>query len=200
MNIKMTIGGKPTTTKMLSINEYLSIVNSSDKDEAVLEVIQRRFGDLPKHLAEQAFIKLVAMSKNKKIKMATECTCGVKHKFELPVDNILVTDNTDLTYKVGSVIINMRHPMMFEDRDVFELIDRCIVNFEHEGQIYDWLTCSENEKDIIFRMMNSNDIVSMADKLRSNKVYAGAPISCECGNNWAAVIEGPKAILEALGV
>ncbi|APU01980.1 baseplate hub assembly chaperone [Aeromonas phage Riv-10] len=203
MQIKMTIGGKAVETDMLTVSEYLGLVNSysiNSPEEAVNQTIESRFGELPKHLAEQAFVKLVALSKRKQIKMKTKCTCGIEHSFVVSPDAISVTSNDALTHRAGSVIINLRHPKMFEDRDPFEMVDRCLVSFEHDGQVISWDNASDLEKDLLFKQLHIDDIRQIVGKLSANKIYAVVPLSCECGNQWPAVIEGPGAILGALGV
>lgn len=203
MQIKITIGGKTVDTRMLTVREYLGIIEAyqaGSPENAVNDAIESRFGELPKHLAEQAFIELVALSKNKTIKLKTNCTCGKEHKFELNPNAIGVTESPKLDYRVGGLVIHLRHPKMFEDRDHFEMLDRCIVSFEYDDQITKWGEATDAEKDLVFRHLTFDHIREMIHRLVSCRIYAAVPVVCECGNQWPAVIEGPDAILEALGV
>lgn len=200
MDIKITVGNMPVKTKMLTVREYLLIVN--DPDNQIQNVIFDKIGmELPKHLTEQALIKLVALSKRKVIKMKSTCPiCSAENKFEILPENIQVTDGSGLTHRAGNILINLRYPMMFEDRDIFEMIDRCIVSFEYADQMFKWENSSEAEKDVLFRHLQFSDIEAMAEKLQSPHVYAATPINCVCGNQYPAVVNGASKILESLGV
>lgn len=200
MDIKITVGSESVKTTMLTVKEYLSLV--SDPDNSIPSLILNKIGKpLPKHLAEQALIKLVALSKRKTIKMKSKCViCEHENKFEISPDNVQVTDGIGLTHRVGSITVNLRYPMMFEDRDVFEMIDRCIVSFEYADQKFVWEKSSEAEKDVLFRGLTFADIQDIASKLQSPHVYAATPIVCVCGNQYPAVVEGSESILESLGV
>lgn len=200
MDIKITVGNKQVETTMLSVREYLSIIN--DADEMIPKIIFNKIGQpLPKHLTEQALIKLIAISKKKVIKMKSECTlCHKENKFEVHPDTVCVSDGLGLSHVAGGMVINMRYPMMFEDRDMFEMIDRCIVSFEYADQLFKWENSTENEKDILFKHLTFSDIEAIVEKLQSPQVYAAVPIECECGNQYPAVINGASKLLDSLGV
>ncbi|UOX40569.1 baseplate hub [Aeromonas phage GomatiRiver_11] len=205
MRTKIKIGLTEHDVKMASVKEYITLVSSYKEGRAhefVPEFLESRFGKLPKHLAEMGLIKLIARSRRKEIKMEHTCQCGNKNRFTVDPDAIQVSVGSGLSHKTknGQMLFKLRYPELFEDKDHFDMLDRCIVSVEIDGQQYEWADASDNDKDMVFRGLDESDVTRMIKILLEPVLYVGQPVSCECGEVSPVVITGSNDILTAMGV
>lgn len=201
--VDIKIGSNVVQCSLFSIKEYNAIV-AARRDgtikEILPEIIRERFGDLPKHYAEQAFVKLFAMSKNKSLHLVKQCTCSKQLEMTLSPDNINVAfDNHSLNFDFGRLKIKARYPEIFEDDDVFEMINRCIKSVELEGQVIEWGELSESEIEQVLGFLTFDNIKELVGVLTEPELYVVMPAKCSCGHSENVIIRGVDSILQQMG-
>ncbi|WDS61738.1 hypothetical protein [Cronobacter phage vB_Cdu_VP8] len=203
----LLVQDKSILCRTFTLDEYEELVmaklNGSiiQTTKALVQSCAPSATDLPKHWAEYVLVQIWMRSLDELVHHHDwVCSCGKEIPLVLDFNQIQVSDETELVYKLKHLNIKLRYPKLFEDSNTADMIMGCIESIITPKEEIPISELDDQELGDLVGLIEYEDVDAIQKLLLEPQIQMGVPVKCECGNQGVHIIKGFAQFMKLIEV